>query len=683
MIKKNIVPEWATDCTVRAMPSLTIQYNSDSATVELSRDCGEEGTRHMTCRGKQDRDFIMNELTCIDEADTMNMDNTIKPSTDSLTESHKKSQELIETIPSDNNEDNTIDLHANQIESFPEKDTEKFNVEEIMFGDQPYTPEYLTTEKDAELIKPNKLTKKQLAKDKYLKKSSKMTKEVSATPDDELMMGDQPALTLEDIVKEDTNESDEKKPKDIFVKPATKEPIAVENTSEAAVTSDVTTVVQKVDTTTVLPSTTSTTVGTVVSTEAKSSTASTVKEAEVVSSTSTSGAPETEPASIPTTSANIKITKKSFNSIKRTSIDGDELLLLHDKDKIHEESAALNDHFIPPMLLVRTMFTASNPHAEHNSTDKEALNEIDSSLSPTTVSSVVTVSTTIEGGVDTSSSTAHTEISTTTVELSTAKTSTDVVTETTQSQQIRELSISSTVQIDTTTAWTSTPATVTEEAITTTHTIQLNPDTPHLRPPHAPKYSAEPHTPAVQQTSSTDVASTSVSEATTIKATEASTTVSVANETQTTPAAAEEKSQKLILAPESSSTAGPIATSNSEQPIPTESASSLITTESTVAAVSTTTKWPAPVAARLVSTTLARTTTVDTTHAPTPKPKPIEYHPPTLADDPYTTTLSVITTTDDHAKDFNNSENFQPYKPNRRRDLTKPESKSYIKKIFG
>lgn len=664
------------------MPSLTIQYNSDSATVELSRDCGEEGTRRMTCRGKQDRDFIMNELACIDEADTMNMDNTIKPSTDSLTDSHKKSLELIETVPSDNNEDNTIDLqHANQIESFPEKDTEKFNVEEIMFGDQPYTPEYLTTEKDAELIKPTKLNKKQLAKDKYSKKNAKMTKDVSVTPDDEMMMGDQPALTLEDIVKEDTNESDEKKPKDIFIKPATKEPIVVENTSEAAVTSDATTVIQKVDTTTVLPSTTSTTVA---STEAKSSTASTVKEAEVVSSTSTSGAPETEPASIPTTSANIKLTKKSFNSIKRTSIDGDELLLLHDKEKIHEESAALNDHFIPPMLLVRTMFTASHPHAEHNSTDKEALNEIDSSLSPATVSSVVTVSSSIEGVVDTSSSTAHTEISTSTIELSTAKTSTEVVTETTQSQQIRESSSSSTVQIDTTTAGTPAPVGVTEEAITTAHTIHLNPDTPHLRPPHAPKYSAEPQTPAVQQISSTDVASTTVSEATTIKTADASSTVSAANETQSTPTAADEKNQKLIIAiSESSSTAGPIATSNSEQPIPTESASSLITTESTVSTVSTTTKWPAPVAARLVSTTLAPTTKVDTTHASTPSPKPIEYHTPTPVDDPSTTTISVISTTDDHAKDFNNSENFQPYKPNRRRDLTKPESKSYIKKIFG
>lgn len=36
----SVAPEWATDCLIRALPSLTIQYIADSATIELARDCG-------------------------------------------------------------------------------------------------------------------------------------------------------------------------------------------------------------------------------------------------------------------------------------------------------------------------------------------------------------------------------------------------------------------------------------------------------------------------------------------------------------------------------------------------------------------------------------------------------------------------------------------------------------------
>lgn len=46
----STVPDWGAQCTVTAMPSVTIQYLSDSAAIRLSRDCGdEEGERHVLC----------------------------------------------------------------------------------------------------------------------------------------------------------------------------------------------------------------------------------------------------------------------------------------------------------------------------------------------------------------------------------------------------------------------------------------------------------------------------------------------------------------------------------------------------------------------------------------------------------------------------------------------------------
>ncbi|ETN60110.1 hypothetical protein AND_008277 [Anopheles darlingi] len=63
------VPSWAVDCTITSIPSLTVQYMSDSGTVQLARDCGESGTKHISCQGKQDRDSIVQQLQCSETED--------------------------------------------------------------------------------------------------------------------------------------------------------------------------------------------------------------------------------------------------------------------------------------------------------------------------------------------------------------------------------------------------------------------------------------------------------------------------------------------------------------------------------------------------------------------------------------------------------------------------------------
>lgn len=711
------------------MPSLTVQYNSDSATVELSRDCGEEGTRHMTCRGKQDRDFILNELTCIDEAESLgiSMDNTIKPSTDMLSDSHKKSVELIQNIPSDNNEDNAIDLTVNQIEQSPEKYADKFNVEEIMFGDQPIITDDVTTEKDAEVIKPTKVLKKLSVKEKLAKKTANLMrdgKDTSSESPDELMMGDQPALTLEEIVKEDSKGLNDNQNKDIFSKPATKEAIIVENTSEVSITADTTVVVTEgakessteataktattvkttvapkptanakitnaakiigtngATKTTVLPKTTTLPKSSTIApttTAAPTQAPTTVKEVDVPSTTPAATTEATEATTTSTTQAAIKITKKSFNTVKRTSIDNEDVLLLNNKEKKREESALTNDHFIPPMLLVRTMFNPSNAHAEHNDTENAIINETTSAVPSSTLSTVGDVSSTTEKSKIDSSSVATEETVTTIAPSTTSEPSTSTLASSTSTEASTvptlhtEAATETSLPTETTQGSTASSAAVTDET-TTVHLVQQQQESGHIRPPHAPKYSSDPQQHGNQPSTITSISastatgSTIVSETVTGHDTEAPPTTIVAPTNDSHPVSENDKSQKLI-ASVGSTISTPVVPDSS---IVTESTGNPATTLKQTNLVPVTNPTPEPF--------------INATQAPLIVVKEVEKRldqlasapsaPTTLGPDPEDTSV-------DHSSDLNNAENLQPYRPNRRRDLTKPESRSYLKKIFG
>lgn len=47
------VPSWADACILKEMPNLTMQYMADTASIELIRNCQEEGLLRHTCRGKE------------------------------------------------------------------------------------------------------------------------------------------------------------------------------------------------------------------------------------------------------------------------------------------------------------------------------------------------------------------------------------------------------------------------------------------------------------------------------------------------------------------------------------------------------------------------------------------------------------------------------------------------------
>ncbi|GAB0094064.1 hypothetical protein DMENIID0001_092850 [Sergentomyia squamirostris] len=187
------VPSWASDCAITALPSLTIQYMSDSGTVQLSRDCGDEGGRHMTCKGKQDRETMLKQLMCTDEnAIEMSVNNLIMPE-DNVSAAKSINHEVtlgkeMENTESDNTEDNNIDVGINRADVAPGNDNNlvKITLEDLMVGDQPADePQTLLTDE----VTKTSSQKKVLPLEKKPYSGKKMR---GRNPLDDMMMGDQP-----------------------------------------------------------------------------------------------------------------------------------------------------------------------------------------------------------------------------------------------------------------------------------------------------------------------------------------------------------------------------------------------------------------------------------------------------------------------------------------------------------
>ncbi|KAH8251137.1 hypothetical protein KR038_005763, partial [Drosophila bunnanda] len=100
------VPSWADACILKDMPNLTMQYMADTASIELIRNCQEEGLLRHTCKGKEDRERAIGQLICPKER------LEAQRITD-ITNSHFKSLQIIKNIRTDNNENNDIDLLPN------------------------------------------------------------------------------------------------------------------------------------------------------------------------------------------------------------------------------------------------------------------------------------------------------------------------------------------------------------------------------------------------------------------------------------------------------------------------------------------------------------------------------------------------------------------------------------------
>uniref|UniRef100_A0A182F9Z6 Uncharacterized protein n=1 Tax=Anopheles albimanus TaxID=7167 RepID=A0A182F9Z6_ANOAL len=163
------VPSWAVDCTITSIPSLTVQYMSDSGTVQLARDCGESGTKHMSCQGKQDRDSIVQQLQCSETEDlasalatdgnsnssssssramaavTATSDATSSPPSqpilehDILTVVSSNDDAISSTAGSSSTSGSSIDsivINSNQIEDTVKNVIKKFNLQGLMQSEQ-------------------------------------------------------------------------------------------------------------------------------------------------------------------------------------------------------------------------------------------------------------------------------------------------------------------------------------------------------------------------------------------------------------------------------------------------------------------------------------------------------------------------------------------------------------------
>uniref|UniRef100_A0A182LX13 C-type lectin domain-containing protein n=1 Tax=Anopheles culicifacies TaxID=139723 RepID=A0A182LX13_9DIPT len=212
------VPTWAVDCTITSIPSLTVQYMSDSGTVQLSRDCGESGTKHITCQGKQDRDSIIEQLQCSEEEDlasVLAIDNNnqllqmLGANTAAISSSTRRPQPIpilehdILTVVSSNDEENNnkIEVNPNQIEDTVKNVINKFNLQDILRSDNVnlHSDELDSVVHNAENLRKPSYIKKYSPlyekKNQFPKKNLKSDRNESGDEedeDDEPMLGDQP-----------------------------------------------------------------------------------------------------------------------------------------------------------------------------------------------------------------------------------------------------------------------------------------------------------------------------------------------------------------------------------------------------------------------------------------------------------------------------------------------------------
>ncbi|EDS27151.1 conserved hypothetical protein [Culex quinquefasciatus] len=349
------VPTWATDCTITSMPSLTVQYMSDSGAVQLSRDCGEQGTKHMSCQGKLDRDTILQQLQCSEQeedpalAQIAATENNQLPLEDAAkvlsarkpTPPPQILEHDILTVVSNNDEDNNIDVNPNQIEDTVKNVINKFNLADLMQNDQSLHSEEAEVRFGGEQEKEGKKAtggKKYSPlfekKDKYGSKSDK-----KADDDEELMMGDQPDETetqpidiVQQAVKPTEGDSDESSTIGVAGSSSTEGEPAT--TSEAAQTES-TTVDSRLRR----------------ATDSESS-----SEAAITATTELS---TTEP---PTTTTQEPTTSSTASS---------HVLPTTPKKEI----ASVGDHFIPPMLLVKARFTSTKSHDHETTTTAESTSE--------------------------------------------------------------------------------------------------------------------------------------------------------------------------------------------------------------------------------------------------------------------------------------------------------------------
>ncbi|XP_053678520.1 microtubule-associated protein 1B [Anopheles nili] len=377
------VPAWAVDCTVTSIPSLTVQYMSDSGTVQLSRDCGESGTKHISCQGKQDRDSIIEQLQCSDEEDLASVLATennnqllLVPNGEggSTASSTRRPQPILEhdilTVVSRNDEDsnNKIEVNPNQIEDTVKNVINKFNLQDLMRSEQAalHSEEVDGTDRDVHSPRKSGYGKKYSPlyekKHHYAKKpangSDRNESADEEDEEDEPMLGDQPMQDETetqpiDIIQQAVKPTADGDYTDPAIVGSSTKVTNMEGTSGASeVTSSnpVTTPDSRLRRGT--DSDADETDGSMRTTEAlPGTTLSDVTEM----TTTTTVVPTLAPTTLPVT---------TVTSLPPALLTTRTTAASHVLPTTPKKEVITGDHFIPPMLLVKARFISARPHTE-------------------------------------------------------------------------------------------------------------------------------------------------------------------------------------------------------------------------------------------------------------------------------------------------------------------------------
>lgn len=425
--------------------------------IELTRDCGLEGIKRITCTGKQDNiDLLKRELMCLSERENENTGENEKTRTTDEGQVKTSAADIVSSTTTP-----FINVHE------PIPDQIEKPIEKLFNGDIPIAPV-------TEAYTPHKPLKpmKKIASEKPLKNQPKLLKKYKLMLNknmDDMMMGDQPVQYI---------------PKIEDILPHTKKALKVdesEHTNELAKT--ITSHQQR--SSTELPTTKQEIVSSDSNTRSRRN--SDVSSTPVLASSTepTIGIISTESIIITTES----ITNVSIESITDKNVDVATVG--------HNSTQSASDHFVPPMLLVH-----------HEDLSVKVMPKEGSTVSTTVLSiteEAVTATTTPIPG--TPSSSAATEITAT--ETSAAPTTTESnvqssssqatpASKTSQPTTAPELASSTTtVSTPTTTEAPATePSTTTTVSTTTAHvhtTPQVQQKANAMMRPHAPKHAGEIH----------------------------------------------------------------------------------------------------------------------------------------------------------------------------------------------
>lgn len=615
----------------------------------------------MPCHGKEDRNTILNELTCIDDTD--NTDNSLKTSSDLLVDIHQKSVEQIKAVATDNKEDNNIDGIVDDVTATTGKSTVvgddrlKLNLDDVMMGDQPMQSSDEKVDVKSVSKADKKPKKKADAEEKYLKKINRKKSEKGDS--DELMLGDQP-------------EYDEVSPPVEFTPKAVTIPPTQRPTTTAAATESV------VSSTTVLSTT---------ETRLRRETEISVNEAQ-----STDSSVFTTQPSVTTTaiSPSVKPSNKIENKSTSKPRGADEHSSTAHHQKEVQDVHLATDHFIPPMLLVRTQFSLSNGHGEHVDGPRKHLEEHDVSTAPSNDASthvkaspsIILATTTTTVATAESITAEATTVKGTTAEVTTATivsiTERPTVDVTTTQKSIADVKVAtadvSAIKQDATTTIASTTLSHFDET-TTLPTSEIQTETtneplidlkkttesthmpitepPRFRQPHAPKHSSE-----FQSKTPTTLATLETSYPTT-------------QEFATNPP---KQTDENIVTEQHSETVNTVTVTTSSPTVDAITENAVRNNCSANLDMPSGDK-PIELSKRDHSATVKHHSTGGNV-----------LHSDHNLNDHLSESIESedpCWTEENSSADLSNSDVFQPYRPNRRRVLTKPESHSYIKKVLG